>query len=83
MTPSVVLSRASPCNVPQGYASVAELPAALLDGLFEHPTHERKGGSMRKTEFLATACDPKSLTVGHLMQDTGLYLWDKSRCFIH
>jgi predicted transcriptional regulator len=25
---------------------------------------------MRKTEFLATACDPKSLTVGHLMQDT-------------
>jgi len=34
---SVVLSRPSPCNVPQGYASVAELPAALLNGLFEHP----------------------------------------------
>jgi len=46
MTPSVVLSRPSPCNVPPGdgavlaarggrvkkeYASVAELPAALLD----------------------------------------------------
>jgi len=24
-------------GVPQGYASVAELPAALLSGLFEHP----------------------------------------------
>jgi hypothetical protein len=34
---SVVLSRSSPCNVPQGYASVADLPAALLNGLFEHP----------------------------------------------
>jgi hypothetical protein len=29
MTPSIVLSRSSPCNVPQGYASVAELPASL------------------------------------------------------
>ncbi len=29
MTPSIVLSRPFPCNVPQGYASVAELPAAL------------------------------------------------------
>jgi len=29
---SGVLSRPSPCNVPQGYASVAELPAALLAG---------------------------------------------------
>jgi len=28
MSPGVVLSRSSPCNVPQGYASVAELPAA-------------------------------------------------------
>ena len=37
MTPSVVLSRASPCNVPPGYASVAELPAALLGCHFEHP----------------------------------------------
>jgi hypothetical protein len=34
---SIVLGRSSPCNVPQGYASVAELPAALLDGIFEHP----------------------------------------------
>ena len=24
---------------------------------------------MRQTEFLATACDPKALTVGQLMQD--------------
>ena len=31
MSPSFVLSRSSPCNVPQGYASVAELPAALLE----------------------------------------------------
>ena len=37
MTPSVVLSRPSPCNVPQGYASVAGLPAALLGCHFEHP----------------------------------------------
>ena len=37
MSPSIVLSRPSPYNVPQGYASVAELPAALLSGLFEHP----------------------------------------------
>ena len=37
MTPSVVLSRSSPCNVPQGYASVAELPAALPGCHFEHP----------------------------------------------
>jgi hypothetical protein len=37
---SIVLSRSSPCNVPQGYVSVAELPAALLDGLFEHPARD-------------------------------------------
>jgi hypothetical protein len=37
MPPSVVLSRPSPCNVPQGYASVAGLPAALLGCHFEHP----------------------------------------------
>jgi hypothetical protein len=37
MPPSVVLSRPSPCNVPQGYASVAELPAALLGCHFAHP----------------------------------------------
>ena len=37
MTPSFVLSRPSPCNVPQGYASVAGLPAALLGCHFEHP----------------------------------------------
>jgi hypothetical protein len=34
---SGVLSRTSPCDVPQGYVSVAALPAALLDGLFEQP----------------------------------------------
>ena len=34
---SGVLSPVSPCDVPSGYASVAPLPAALLDGLFEHP----------------------------------------------
>ena len=37
MIPSVVLSRSTPCNVPQGYASVAGLPAALLGCHFEHP----------------------------------------------
>jgi len=37
MSPGIVLSRSSPCNVPQGYASVAELPAALLGCHFEHP----------------------------------------------
>jgi hypothetical protein len=37
MTPSGVLSRSSPCNVPQGYASVAELIAALPGCHFEHP----------------------------------------------
>ena len=41
MTPSFVLSRPSPCNVPQGYASVAELPAALLGCHFEHPAGMR------------------------------------------
>jgi hypothetical protein len=40
MSASIVLSRSSPCNVPQGYASVAELPAALLDRLFEHPARD-------------------------------------------
>ena len=37
MTPSVVLSRVPPCDVPQGYASVVPLPAALLGFHFEHP----------------------------------------------
>jgi hypothetical protein len=40
MTPSFVLSRPSPCNVPKGYASVAELPVALLGCHFEHPAEE-------------------------------------------
>jgi len=35
---SSVLGRTAPCDVPQGYASVALLPAALLDGRFEHPS---------------------------------------------
>jgi len=38
---------------------------------------------MRQTEFLATACDPKTLTVGQLMQDAGLYLWLQGRCFVY
>ncbi len=33
---SVVLSHSAPCDVPQGYASVAEFPAALLDDLVGH-----------------------------------------------
>ena len=37
MTPSVVLSRVPPCDVPQGYASVVPLPAALSESLFEQP----------------------------------------------
>ena len=37
MTPSVVLSCVPPCDVPQGYASVVPLPAALLGCHFEHP----------------------------------------------
>jgi hypothetical protein len=36
LSPGVVLSRPSPCNVPQAYASVAELHAALLGCHFEH-----------------------------------------------
>ena len=40
-----VLGRTSPCDVPQGYDSVAVLPAALPNGLFEHAvgTALRKG----------------------------------------
>jgi len=37
MTPCFVLSRVPPCDVPQGYASVVSLPAALLGCHFEHP----------------------------------------------
>jgi hypothetical protein len=33
---SFVLSRPSPCDVPQGYASVGRLPAALLDDPVGH-----------------------------------------------
>ena len=33
---SVFLSRPSPCDVPQGYASVGGLPAALLDDPVGH-----------------------------------------------
>ena len=54
MTPSVVLSRPTPCNVPQGYASVAELPAALLDSLFEHPAGERIAHSSEQSGALET-----------------------------
>ncbi|MGH7260986.1 MAG: hypothetical protein ACREI9_09935, partial [Nitrospiraceae bacterium] len=34
---SGVLGRLSPCDVPKLYASVARLPAVLLNGPFEHP----------------------------------------------
>jgi len=37
MPASFVLGRFSRCGVAQGYASLAPLPAALLDGHFEHP----------------------------------------------
>jgi len=37
MAVSVVLSRVSRCGVAQGYAALPPLPAALLDGHFEHP----------------------------------------------
>ena len=40
MTPSFVLSRVPPCYVPQGYASVVPLPAALLGCHFQHPASE-------------------------------------------
>jgi len=50
MTPSVVLSRPSPCNVPKGYASVAGLPAALLGCHFEHPAGERIAIARGKAE---------------------------------
>jgi hypothetical protein len=43
MTPSVVLSRVPPCDVPQGYASVAPLPAALLGCHFEQPAGSVRG----------------------------------------
>ena len=37
---SFVLGRPVPCDVPKGYDSVAGLPAALLEGCFEHPVRE-------------------------------------------
>jgi hypothetical protein len=37
MASSGVLGRPSPCDVPLRYASVAGLPAALLEEHFEHP----------------------------------------------
>src|SRR3979409_841700 len=37
MAASFVLGRVSRCGVAQGYASLAPLHAALLDGHFEHP----------------------------------------------
>jgi hypothetical protein len=42
MTPSVVLSRPSLCNVPQGYASVSDLPAALPECHFERSAFGRR-----------------------------------------
>jgi len=37
MRASFVLSRLSRCSLVQGYAALVPLPAALLDGRFEHP----------------------------------------------
>lgn len=36
-----VLGRTAPCDVPTGYASVALLPAALPDDLFDRPGYWR------------------------------------------
>ena len=59
MTPSVVLSRPSPCNVPQGYASVAELPAALLGCHFEHPAGHKLFDAERLFVWVIMPCDLK------------------------
>jgi hypothetical protein len=57
MPPSVVLSRSSPCNATQGYASFAELPAAVLGCHFEHPAGKLQTAATMKstnqTEALA------------------------------
>mgnify|MGYP003385707169 CR=1 FL=1 len=42
---SIRLSRPSPCDVPEGYASVGGLSAALLPGPFEHPSGNRPHSS--------------------------------------
>ena len=47
---SFVLGHPSPCDVPKAYVSVAGLPAALLDGLFDHPA-DRLGFYERLTGF--------------------------------
>ena len=49
---SIVLSRPSPCDVPQGYASVGGLPAALLDdpvGYLVENFRDLKPGFWRST----------------------------------
>ena len=55
MPPSVVLSRVPPCDVPQGYASVVPLPAALLDSLFEQPADVKDQYGMPKDPELFDA----------------------------
>jgi hypothetical protein len=68
MTPSVVLSRPSPCNVPQGYASVADLPAALLGCHFEHRAGKRiahgseKSGELEPEAGRQDSAEPECLT---------------------
>jgi len=54
MPPSVVLSRPSPCNVPQGYASVAKLPAALLWCHFDHPARGLSCTPRRADHWIST-----------------------------
>ena len=61
MTPSGVLSRPSPCNVPQGYASVDELPAALLGCHFEHPASEQD-----EERVIPFPCGPRVQIIGQV-----------------
>jgi hypothetical protein len=44
MASSFVLSRPSPATYPRGYASIAGLPAALLEDHFEHLLFEIRQG---------------------------------------
>lgn len=50
MSLGVVLGRSSPCNVPRGYASVAELPAALP---VERCASAHRGGRVRTDAILS------------------------------
>jgi hypothetical protein len=45
---SVVLGSSKSSTYPKGYASGFDSPAALLDGLFEHPAETRSSGYSRR-----------------------------------